>query len=273
MLVDVCVNISNGQFKADRDDVLRRALDAGVRGVVLTATDLLSAEDAIALCEANAAGDGLPALACTAGVHPHDVAALPGDWAPRLEELCASPHVRAVGEMGLDFNRNYSPPDLQREAFDAQLDIAQRVNKALFVHDRDSEGAVLEHLVRAGTLPRTVVHCFTGSRAELEAYIEHGVYIGITGWIADTHRGASLREIVHLIPDNRLLVETDAPFLKPHNAPDEHVVALTGVKRNKRRNEPALLPYVVAALAEARGQTEVHVAAVTHANARDVFGL
>ena len=262
-LIDICVNVTNAQFNRDRDAVLARARDNDIVGMLFTASDLDSAREALLLC------DGHTRL-CTAGIHPHDAKDAATTWKEDLRVLAQDPHVRAVGECGLDFNRSFSPHDVQIDVFEAQIQIAKELGKPLFVHDRDSGGAVLRCLANHHRLPPVVIHCFTGTRQELTRYINEGHYIGVTGWLCDTRRGASLRDMVPLIPLQRLLVETDAPFLKPHNAPRDFYRS-PGSRAG--RNEPALLSYVVACLAEARNETFATVADATSRNARSLFGF
>ncbi len=257
-LIDTCVNLLSGQFRKDREEILTRAHDAGVTGFLFTATDIESSSALQAHCGTN--------RLTTAGVHPHDASGVCDDWIDQLTELVSADCVRAVGETGLDFNRNFSPPDVQREVFRYQVELAQRVDLPLFVHERESEGEVLRILKDADDLPPVVIHCFTGTRSELTEYLNAGFYIGITGWIADTRRGDTLRDIVSLIPPDRLLIETDAPYLRPHNAPGD-------VGASPKRNEPALLPYVLSALAEAREETAEELATATSENARHLFGF
>ncbi len=264
--IDICVNLDNSQFDKDRADVLGRAWDAGLCGLLLTATNLASTRQAIAWSDP-------PRLLCTAGVHPHEAAAVDDGWVDELEQLAGHAAVRAIGETGLDFNRNYSPPEAQLRVFREQIEIARRLDKPLFVHDRDSAGAVYEALTCAGDLPPTVIHCFTGSASDLDAYLDAGFYIGITGWVADVKRGAELRALLPRIPLERLLLETDAPFLRPHNTPASFTVdnALPG--RWKKRNEPALLPWVCAAVADCYGFEVETVAAASYQNAATLFGF
>jgi len=172
--------------------------------------------------------------------------------------------VVALGECGLDWFRNYSPHAEQRRAFAAQLGLAAELRKPVFLHQRDAHAEFLpilkEHRPQLGDV---VVHCFTDTQAALEDYLALECSIGITGWICDERRGLPLREAVKAIPDDKLLVETDAPYLLPRTAP----------KTSHRRNEPMFLPYVVRALAQARGQTEEHVGRVTATNAARFFRL
>lgn len=262
MLTDIGVNLLHAQFAKDRQSVVTRARAAGVSRMLVTATNLEEAAAAAALC----AEQG-PGLWCTAGVHPHDAKDANVGWQSRLVELVALPQVKAVGEMGLDFHRDFSPRHIQVEVFRAQLAIAADCNKPVFVHDRDSGGMVQQLLnAQAPKPPGVVIHCFTGSREELLGYLDAGHHIGITGWVCDQRRGAQLRELVPLIPLERLLVESDAPFLRPHNAPKAQV-------KGDRRNEPALLHYVIEQLAQLYGYSPAAIAAASHDNAAALFQL
>ena len=256
--------------------VLKRAHHAGVKGILGCATDLNLAERNVALCTESLKRPNLPQLLSTAGVHPHDAETWKDSDGPRLAALCESTWVRAVGECGLDFNRNFSAPKAQRRAFQAQIDVACQVQKPLFVHDRDSNGEVFQSLMAQGQLPPVVIHCFTGSADELDNYLDAGFYIGITGWLCDAKRGQTLRELVTRIPDHQLLIETDAPFLRPHNAPANDQLftdAYAASRQNRRRNEPALLSYVAAVLAEQRQQSPAQLAELCTANANTLFGF
>ena len=263
-LTDIGVNLLHSQFSADREQVIQRARAAGVARMLITATNLTEAEAAATFCT------GRSGLWCTAGVHPHDakdVHAVP-NWQAELAALAQRSAVRAVGETGLDFFRNFSPPDVQLEVFRAHLAIAAERQLPVFVHDRDSQGHVAATLAEfAPHLPDVVVHCFTGSHEDLVGYLEAGYYIGITGWVCDQRRGEALRGLVPLIPLDRLLIETDAPFLRPHNAPP------ADNSQHRKRNEPALLPFVVRQLAELYSCDPEHLASQTHGNAERLFDL
>lgn len=265
-MIDIGVNLLHKQFAADREEVIRRAHAAGVTTMLITATDLESTMNAIAFSETHD-------MFCTAGVHPHDAAGAVESFTSDLASLAQSDRVKAIGETGLDFNRNYSAPEIQRKVFASQLELACELHKPVFVHDRDSNGEVFQHLQSAGgDLCGVVMHCFTGSRADLERYIEAGYYIGITGWVCDRRRGEELRSLVCEIPLNKLLVETDAPFLLPQTAPADWHAQQT-VRANSRRNEPALLPYVIAQIAELHQSDPTTVAEATARNARTLFDL
>ena len=258
-MIDIGANLTNSAFAADLDAVLDRAADAGVERIIVTGTDVGSSAAAVDLCARYS-----PRLYCTVGVHPHHAANASGAWLDEIERLAGSPFVRAIGETGRDFNRNYSPRTEQHTVFDAQLDLAARVRLPVFVHDRDAGTAVAAHLERHHDLRDVVIHCFTGDESQLRRYLELGCHIGITGWICDERRGGELQALVAHIPDDRLLIETDAPYLLPRTiAP----------RPKSRRNEPANIGWIARTIAHARGQSVEHVRVVTTSNARRVFAL
>lgn len=262
-MIDIGVNLLHEQFAADRDAVLARARQAGVEHLVITGTDVADSRAAATYVAQEAPVDG-PGLSSTAGVHPHHAKDVAAGWLDELEALVARPAVRAVGETGLDFHRNFSPPEIQEQVFRDQLALARRLSCPVFVHDRNAGARVAACLRELIEPERVVVHCFTGTREDLERYLDFGCWIGITGWVCDRRRGEDLRALVPEIPPQRLLVETDAPYLRPHDAPrDEH----------GRRNEPALLRFVVERLAGLYGFEVDELAAVTSANARRFFSL
>jgi TatD DNase family protein len=259
-LIDIGANLTHSSFAPDRAAVLERALDAGVKRMIVTGADLTSSRQAVALAQAHDTH-----LWSTAGVHPHHAS----DFAPSQREqflgLLQSSKVVAVGECGLDYFRNLSPPESQRAAFTAQLELALHVAKPVFLHQRDAHDdfvAILREF--AGRLTGGVAHCFTGGPAQLEDYLTLGLHIGITGWVCDEHRGHELRDAAPRVPQERLMIETDAPYLKPRD--------LNAVDKS-RRNEPSNLPHIAAALAKLRGVTLEELAARTTENAVRFFGL
>ena len=262
-LVDIGANLLNGQFRDDLDAVLARARSAGLGHIMVTATNVPDSADAIELCRGHAD------LSCTVGVHPHDAAktlAEGGDWVGELRALAAQEPVCAIGEAGLDFYRNFSPPEDQHFVFDTQIRLAADLGLPLFVHDRDSGGAVYDALMnQAGQLNGVVIHCFTGDEADLRRYLAAGFHIGITGWICDRRRGDRLRGLIPQIPLDRLLIETDAPFLLPHGADSPTA--------DKRRNEPCLLPFIARAIADLLDMPTSELACQTTTNARRLFSL
>lgn len=259
-LTDIGANLAHESFADDLNAVLRRAHAAGVSRLIVTGSDLDSSRASIALAKRYP-------VQCfaTAGLHPHHAR----DWgeplATLMREGAVAGDIVAIGETGLDFFRDISPRDVQERVFEAQLGIACERGLPVFLHQRDAHARFLpilrDHLP---DLPRAVVHCFTDQRAALEAYLEAGCHIGITGWICDERRGRGLYENASLIPDDRLMIETDCPYLMPRNIRP---------RPKTRRNEPANLPWVVETLAAARGQSADHVAAISHANAQAFFNI
>jgi TatD DNase family protein len=197
------------------------------------------------------------------GIHPHDAKSCSDETIETLARLTESDHVHAWGEIGLDFNRMYSPRDDQERWFARQIRTADRLGLPLIFHERDSHGRFREILKEYPDPGRRgVVHCFSGNGDDLDTYLEMGLYIGITGIVTLKTRGAELRELVPRIPLDRLLIETDAPYLTP--APQ---------KNKTRRNEPSFVKSVLLKLAEVRKQDPAVLAAAATANARRLFNI
>lgn len=259
-LIDIGANLAHDSFEEDRADMMQRALDAGVATMIVTGS---SDDSNVAALQLARESNGR--LYSTAGVHPHHAADYCDDSDATIRRLVKDPLVVAVGECGLDYFRNFSPRDAQLEAFRRQLDIAKDSGKPVFLHQRDAHDDFVEVLEPAlPDISRAVAHCFTGEGESLREYLAMGLYIGITGWVCDERRGKHLYDIVSIIPDDRLLIETDAPYLLPRTVRP---------KPRSRRNEPMYLPEVARVIAEARGQSVEHVAAVTTANAIRFFDL
>jgi TatD DNase family protein len=204
-------------------------------------------------------------LFATAGLHPHHAVEFGPDTASQLVEIAAHPEVVAAGECGLDYFRDLSPRPEQRRAFERQLSLATALGKPVFLHQRDAHADFLA-IVRqfAADLVGGVAHCFTGSRDQMDDYLELGFYIGITGWICDERRGEALRSAVAHLPLERLLLETDAPYLLPQNQ---------GGKPASRRNEPACLPLVLNMTASCMQISADALAVASTANAERLFAL
>ena len=259
-LVDIGANLAHDSFDDDRAEVLNRASDAGVRQLVITGSSDDSNLDALSLAEQHPGR-----LYSTAGVHPHHASDYTDESDKRIRELVAKDACVAVGECGLDYFRNFSPRDAQLRAFRAQLDIAADTGLPVFLHQRDAHDDFVETLEpMLPRLTRAVAHCFTGEGESLREYLDMGLYIGITGWICDERRGSHLHDIVAVIPDDRLMLETDSPYLLPRSIRP---------KPKSRRNEPMYLPEVLRVVAHARKQTEKHVAAITTRNAQRFFAF
>lgn len=263
-MIDIGVNLTNPQFEGKIDAVLKRAKDAGIEQIVITGTDIESSQQAAQLCEEFCSGS-YPQLSSTAGIHPHDASQWNADTEHKIRSLLEPPQVVAVGETGLDFNRNFSTPDEQAFSFTKHLEIACEINKPLFLHERDAFDKQTEILKSfGGKLPPVVIHCFTGNQKNLHSYLEMGFYIGITGWVCDERRGTELAEIVSDIPLDRLMIETDAPYLLPRNIRS---------RPKSRTNEPSYLTWVVKKLAECYDTSEETIATNSSENARLFFGL
>jgi TatD DNase family protein len=258
-LIDIGINLGHDSYHADREAVLARAHAAGVAQLIVTGSSLASTVEAIALARAHP-----QRLFATAGVHPHHANELSAERLGELRELARAPQVVAVGECGLDYFRNYSPHAAQQEAFHRQLALAQELGKPLFLHQRDAHADFVAILREHAPAWRGVAHCFTGSAEELRSYLALGLAIGITGWICDERRGTHLVELMPLIPPERLLLETDGPYLLPRDLKP---------KPASRRNEPAYLAHIAAAVARARGEPRATLARSSTRAARALFGL
>jgi len=255
-MIDIGANLTHASFHDDLDAVIARARAAGVDPIVLTGTTVLESRLAAEIADRFD-------LYATAGVHPHHARDCDAHTIEALRKLAQHPRVVAIGECGLDFNRNYSPHPDQEKWFVAQLELALALGKPLFLHSRDAHPRFAQILKSHG-VKNAVAHCFTGERDELHAYLDLGLYVGITGWINDERRGLHLRELVREIPREKLLLETDAPYLTPRDMRPQP---------KARRNEPAFLPHVLRCVAAALGRPPGEVAAETAGNAATFFGL
>jgi TatD DNase family protein len=254
---DIGINLMSPSFDRDREDVIARAAAAGVSPLVITGSSVKSSAAAVRYAESHAGK-----LYATAGVHPHNAKECGGNTLSVLREMAGHDAVVAIGECGLDYNRDFSPRDVQREWFEKQLVLGAELGMPLFLHERDASDdfCALLQKHRTGAPPR-VVHCFTGGEKELDAYLELGCYIGITGWICDERRGSHLVPLVKKIPSERLLLETDAPYLVPKNS------------GRSGRNESANLTFIASFIADILGKDDETLAEETSANARLLFSL
>lgn len=259
-MFDIGINLTSSQFAKDRHHVVERAKAAGVQGMLITGTNLNASEAAYEL--ANHYADFCWS---TVGVHPHDASTWSDDIANRIRQLSSQDKVVAIGECGLDFNRNFSTPAEQEQAFIAQLELAVELQLPLFLHCRDAYQRFIELLKPyLSQIPGAVVHCFTDDQSALEAYLALDLSVGITGWICDERCGLELRQIVSLIPDDKLLVETDAPYLLPRDLQP---------KPTSRRNEPCYLPHIVNEIAKLREQDPLQLGQIAVNNAHRLFRL
>lgn len=252
MITDTHAHIFWESFDEDREEVIERARNAGVERMVIVGTDLASSHAAFDLCE------GREGLFPTAGVHPHDADSADPEALAQIEVLCRKPECVAVGETGLDLFKEYSPRSAQLTAFRWHLELGRELNKPVIVHTREAHeetAAAIKQVPGA----RGVMHCYTMGPEQLAPYLDAGFYISFSGVVTypknDLNRAAAA-----MVPAERLLVETDSPFLSPQG------------KRGKR-NEPANVADVLKFVAEVRGADPEELAALTSQNAADLFGL
>ncbi len=256
-LFDSHCHLDDRIYDKDFKDVLSRADNAGVSGIMIVGVDKKSSAKAVTLAESK------PGLYASVGFHPHDAKECSKEALEFLVKLAESPKVKAWGEIGLDFNRMYSPREDQERWFIKQIEIADELNLPLIFHERDSNGRFLEILEEHPKTGRKgVIHCFSGDEEKLERCLELNLYIGITGILTIKSRGAKLRNLAPLIPTDRILIETDAPYLTP--APE---------KNKTRRNEPAFVKSVLLKLAEVRGEEPGDLARVVYENTCRLYNI
>jgi len=259
-MFDIALNLTSSQFDKDREQVLQRAQEAGVNGMLLLASDLAESQQ---VCDLAAQWPQL--CYATAGVHPHDAKSVSVDDISQLKPLLAQTQVVAVGECGLDFNRDFSPRPQQLAIFEAQLALAAELNMPVVMHERDAHQAFIEIIKRwRDKLPGAVLHCFTSDQQALKACLDLDLYIGITGWVCDERRGLDLQQRVREIPSQRLLLETDAPYLLPRDLRP---------KPKSRRNEPCYLGHIYQRVAELRQQPLTDLTRQVADNAARLFQL
>ena len=250
-LFDSHCHLTAGAFGDDLDAVLGRARDAGVTGLVTIASDPEDAERAARIAST------IDGIWCTAGIHPHEADRFDPGLIARLRELCAAPEVVAIGEAGLDFHYDNAPRETQRACFAAQLALAAELDLPIVVHSRDADAETRE-LIRSAPGARGVLHCFTAGEELLDAGLDAGWMVSFSGIV--TFRRFDGADLVRRVPDDRLLIETDSPYLAP-------------VPHRGRRNEPSFLPATCAAVAAMRGRTPETVAELTRRNALEFYGL
>lgn len=256
MLVDTHAHLDAQAFDADREEVIARAWVAGLGAIITVGADVDSSRKAVCLAQAH------PGLYATVGIHPHEASHAGPDALVELERLACEDKALAIGEIGLDFHYNFSPPAVQRECFAAQLVLARRLNKPAVIHDREAHAetlAILHDWLGGAPQPGTpgVLHCFSGDREMAEQVIKMGFYLSFGGTLTFQKAGR-LRELVRDLPLERIVLETDCPYLAPH-------------PHRGQRNEPAFVGLVARQLAELKGISLERVAEVTTANAQRLF--
>ena len=262
--IDIGINLLNKQFKNDINGAIKRALDTNVSQMIMTGTSLKNSIESL-----NIAKQHTNKIFATAGIHPHNAKEFNKDTKQNLGKLLSDAQTVAVGECGLDFDRDFSPRPIQESCFKMHLELAIETQKPLFLHEREAFtrfNAIITDYIK--DLPKTVVHCFTGTKNVVKTYLDQGFYIGFTGAISDSRRFDHLKEVVDYVPLDRLMIETDSPFMLPKNLP-QHLIK----PQHKRRNEPAFLPYVAETVAKFKNISPEEVMAQTTQNAKLFFGI
>ena len=264
MLIDIGVNLSNSRFDKDMEQVIERAHSAGVERLILTGTSVEESQAVVAICERfDNQFSGM--LWATVGIHPHDAKTLSPSNLAALRKLATDQYVVAIGETGLDFHRTLSTEKQQEKSFEAHIELAIELKMPLFLHERDAAAKQIEILKSyRDNICNGVIHCFTGDKKTLFRYLDMDLHIGITGWICDERRGQELQKIIKNIPLDRLMLETDAPYLTPRNMP---------AKPKNGRNEPAFLAHVLSGIAAVRAEHIDEIATTTTATAIKFFGF
>lgn len=259
-LIDIGLNLMHKSYNKDRREIILNGDKVGVKKAIITGTSIKSSIEAL-----DYASNYPGVLYSTAGVHPHDAKTCDDNTINILKDLAQNESVVAIGECGLDYNRNFSPQNIQREWFKKQLELADTLQMPVFLHDRESYSDFSKILRQfPDVAEKSVVHCFTGDKYEVEDYLSLGCYIGVTGWICDERRGDQLKEAVKYIPPERLMIETDGPFLIPRDLKP---------KPKQHRNEPKYLPHILNRIAyEMNIDCEVLATQVTK-NTKEFFNI
>ncbi|KAL0269707.1 UNVERIFIED_CONTAM: hypothetical protein PYX00_007347 [Menopon gallinae] len=282
ILVDIGANLTHKKFMKDLESVIRRAKDSGVQKIMVTGTSLHSTKEALRLARIYPA-----CLYSTAGIHPHEAKSWTDTSLEDLKALASNSECVAIGECGLDYNRHFSPPVIQREVFEEQVKLACEVKKPLFLHEREAHEDLINILNKYKLeLPMTVIHCFTGTIEEAKKYLDMGFYIGLTGYVCKEKSDNGVRKLLeeNILPLDRLLVETDAPYMFPNSQASKlpaHVKQSLTERSSTflnryctfQRNEPCSLPAIVEMIAAFMKKAPEDVALATAFNALKIFGL
>ena len=252
-MFDIGANLTSSHFSDDLDSVLDESFEAGVKKICITSSNLQDVRNAKKITERN------KNLYYSVGFHPHNAKDFKIEFLKDMSIYLDDPKAICLGEMGLDFNRNFSSKDEQILCFESQLSLANSINKPLFLHQRDAHEEFLSILDNYKFNQKLIVHCFTGNLFELEDYLKRDFYIGITGWVCDLKRGLDLRECINHIPQDKLLIETDSPYLSP--------------RKKIRRNEPKFLIDVAEEVARLRKQTKESIVKSSYENSLNFFNL
>ncbi|UCG45951.1 MAG: TatD family hydrolase [Candidatus Bathyarchaeota archaeon] len=253
MLIDTHAHLQWASFNKDREKVIERAREAGVKRIVNIGFDIKGSQSAVRQAESHMG------LYATVGVHPHNASQLGSVALNELKKLAESSKVVAIGEIGLDYYRDLSPRDVQRRAFEAQLSLAEELDLPVVVHNREAHTETLNALSDFRGRGEIIMHCFSGSSGKAEEYIGLGFYLSFAGTVTFPN-AHSLRETVARVDLGRMLIETDSPWLAPQRV-------------RGRRNEPAFLPFIAEEIAKLKGISIDELAKATTENANEVFQL
>jgi TatD DNase family protein len=252
-MFDIGANLTSSHFSKDLDVVLNDSLTAGVEKICITSSNLDDVKNAKKISEK------YKNLYYSVGFHPHNAKDFKIEFLKDMSFYLNDPKAICLGEMGLDFNRNFSSKEEQILCFESQLSLASSISKPLFLHQRDAHEEFLSVLDNHKFNQKLIVHCFTGNLSELEDYLKRDFYIGITGWVCDLKRGKELRKCIDQIPEDKLLIETDSPYLSP--------------RKKIRRNEPKFLIDVAEEVATLRNETTECIINSSYENSLNFFNL
>jgi len=255
-LVDTCVNLTDESFIGNEDKIIDNAKKNNVKKLVLIGNNLESSQSSLKLAQKYN-------FISSVGYHPHNAREWSKGSFQKLMKLSSFKEVKAIGECGLDNHRDHSSPETQIKVFMNHISLAKETQLPLYIHERDAFDQMYSILKNhLASCSRAVIHCFTGSENSLIDYLDLGLYIGQTGWICDDRRGKHLREFINLIPDDKLLIETDSPYLSPYITSEDKNVN----SRMRYNNEPAYLVEIAKEIAKYRGQTYEHICNITFEN-------
>jgi TatD DNase family protein len=258
-MIDISVNLTHESLSQSIPDILKRATNCGVSHMIITGSSISASSEAIKIAMKS------HAFFSTAGIHPHHANEFKDEDIELISNMLKHQKTVAIGECGLDFNRNFSSIYNQINCFSHQLNLAKKMSIPVFLHQRDAHEQMLAILDNYNMhLHPGVMHCFTEGTDKLRDYLDRGLYIGITGWISDLKRGQQLRESIKFLPLDRMMIETDAPYLLPKNLQ---------VKPKGRINEPCFLPYIVREIALYKGCSVDEIISSSRKNTIDLFKL
>ena len=252
MLIDSHAHLEMREFDSDREEVIKRAREAGVDFIITVGTNLALSRKAVSLAQ------GYENIYATIGIHPHDAAKTDKNTCESLKELARRQKIVAYGEIGLDFFRNTSPPEKQIEVFGLQLELAHELNLPVIIHDREAHDQTLK-MVKASSVSRGVFHCFSGDYTMAKQCIDLGFYISIPG-VVTFDKAKTIQDVAGRIPLASLFLETDAPYLAP-------------VPHRGKRNEPSFIIHTAKKVAEIKKVSWEEVAEVTACNTMNLFGI